>query len=189
MTVFIPYTLIITFINYHGSHRNFPQTYTFQSKSFKIQVKLIKLNMVLDKMPMWIVWWVEESAVMATFYHFRHVLVTKKAIIMLTLEVLVEVNTETAVFLDVMQHSLVDAYQHLGGTCCLHPWWETKPQPHLLLNLHFIYHITDSINFPSFFKDFLHFSLFHITEPTELHPHHWTSAWLNKWLRLSDQNN
>jgi hypothetical protein len=58
---------------------------------------------------------------MATFYHFRYVLVTKKAIIILTLEVLMEVNTETAVFLNVMSHSLVDAYQPLGETCCLHP--------------------------------------------------------------------
>jgi hypothetical protein len=131
LTLFIPYMLLITFIKNHWSHRNFPQIYTFQTKSFKIQVKQKKLNMVLDKMPAWIVWWGEEPAVMATFYHFRYVLVTKKAIIILTLEVLVEVNTETAVFFNVMPHSLVDAYQPLGGTCCLHPWWETKPQPHL----------------------------------------------------------
>lgn len=58
---------------------------------------------------------------MATFYHFRHVLVTKNAIIILPLDVLVVVNTETAVFLDMMPCALVDAYLHLGRICCLHP--------------------------------------------------------------------
>jgi hypothetical protein len=70
------------------------------------------------------------SAVMATFYHYQ-------------------VITQTAVFLVMMLHNLVDAYHHTRGTSCLRPQCETKPC--ILFNPYFTYDIEHNTNFPFYF--------------------------------------